>query len=308
MIYTVTLNPAIDYVVTMDQLKEGTVNRVLTEEFYPGGKGINVSQILNEHQAPNIALGFISGFTGMFIEDSLRQKGIKPDFISLKQGYSRINLKAKTPTEETEINGQGPTVTSKELEEFYLKLDQLKSGDILILAGSLVPGLPEDFYEQIMKKLESKQIKVIVDATKNTLLNTLKYQPFLIKPNHHEIAELFEVKIETTSELLMYGQKLKDMGAQNVLISMGGQGAILLAADGEIYQSNVPIGTVKNSVGAGDSMVAGFTAGYLQSEDYAEALKLGAASGSATAFSSDIAKGEAIRMLQTEIQVKKIST
>lgn len=304
MIYTLTLNPAIDYVVTMDQLEEGAVNRTKTEQFYAGGKGINVSQILSQHQIENIALGFISGFTGKFIENSLHEKGIKTDFIQLPQGYTRINLKAKTLAKETEINGLGHTVTQEYINKFNQKLEALVEGDVLVLAGSLAKGLPDDFYEQVMNKLQDKKVKIVVDSTNNTLLMTLKYRPFLIKPNHHEIAEMFEVEINNTEELLTYGNKLKDMGARNVLISMGGEGAILIAEDGYIYQSNVPEGVVKNSVGAGDSMVAGFIAGYLKTSQYSESLRLGAASGSATAFSSDVANADLIKQLVKEIEVK----
>lgn len=306
MIYTVTLNPSIDYVVNMNQLTEGTVNRVSAEHFYPGGKGINVSQILNQHEIDNIALGFISGFTGDFIQSSLQEKGIKTDFIQLKEGYSRINMKVKTLSDETEINGSGPKISNEEIEKLYQQLDKLTSEDTLVLAGSIPASLPDDFYEQIMKYVESKHVKVIVDATKNLLLNVLKYRPFLIKPNHHEIAEMFNVTISSTEDLLYYGNQLKEMGAQNVLISMGGDGAILIAETGDIYRSNVPKGTVKNSVGAGDSMVAGFIAGYQKHNSYEEALRLGAASGSATAFSSDVATREYIDKLVSEINVTKL--
>lgn len=306
MIYTVTLNPSIDYVVSMDQLQEGLVNRVKTENLYAGGKGINVSQILNQHDVDNMALGFVSGFTGQFIKESLQEKGIKTNFINLKDGYSRINMKIKTNTEETEINGLGPSISEVEIQTLYEQLDQLSQNDILVLAGSIPSSLPDDFYEKIMKHLEVKGVKIIVDATKNLLLNVLKYRPFLIKPNHHEIAEMFDVEIKTTKELLTYAYKLKEMGAQNVLISMGGNGALLLTENNEVYQSNVPIGTVQNSVGAGDSMVAGFIAGYLKTMDYQMALQLGAASGSATAFSSDIATRSYIEELVNQIQVTKI--
>lgn len=306
MIYTVTLNPSIDYVVSMDQLQEGLVNRVKTENLYAGGKGINVSQILNQHDVDNMALGFVSGFTGQFIKESLQEKGIKTNFINLKDGYSRINMKIKTNTEETEINGLGPSISEVEIQTLYEQLDQLSQNDILVLAGSIPSSLPDDFYEKIMKHLEVKGVKIIVDATKNLLLNVLKYRPFLIKPNHHEIAEMFDVEIKTTKELLTYAYKLKEMGAQNVLISMGGDGALLLTENNEVYQSNVPIGTVQNSVGAGDSMVAGFIAGYLKTMDYQMALQLGAASGSATAFSSDIATRSYIEELVNQIQVTKI--
>ncbi|WP_235070247.1 1-phosphofructokinase [Turicibacter sp. TJ11] len=306
MIYTVTLNPSIDYVVNMDQLVEGTVNRISTENFYAGGKGINVSQILNQHNIDNKALGFVSGFTGEFIKQSLEEKGIQTDFISLSSGYSRINMKVKTKTDETEINGAGPTISQEAIDSLYRQLDELKSGDTLVLAGSIPSSLPDDFYEQIMKYIEKKQIKVIVDATKNLLLNVLKYHPFLIKPNHHEIAEMFDVTISSLEDLLHYGERLKEMGAKNVLISMGGEGAVLLTESGEVYRSNVPKGTVKNSVGAGDSMVAGFIAGYQKTGRYDEALRLGAASGSATAFSSDVATREYIDQLVSEIHVNQL--
>ncbi len=306
MIYTVTLNPSIDYVVNMNQLKEGAVNRVATEHFYAGGKGINVSQILNQHEVENVALGFISGFTGEFIKGSLEEKGIKTNFISLQDGCSRINMKIKTDTDETEINGAGPKIASEAIEALYQQLDALTSEDTLVLAGSIPASLPDDFYEQIMKYVQEKNVKVIVDATKNLLLNVLKYHPFLIKPNHHEIAEMFNVTISDTEQLLYYGNQLKEMGAQNVLISMGGDGAILISEHGDVYRSNVPKGTVKNSVGAGDSMVAGFIAGYLQGNSYEEALRLGAASGSATAFSSDVATRDYINQLVSEINVTKL--
>lgn len=306
MIYTVTLNPSIDYVINMDQLLEGTVNRVSTEHFYAGGKGINVSQILNQHDVENVALGFVSGFTGEFIKQSLQEKGIHTNFISLPAGYSRINMKVKTLTEETEINGAGPQIPKEAIDSLYKQLDQLTSEDTLVLAGSIPASLPDDFYEQIMKYIEKKQVKVIVDATKNLLLNVLKYRPFLIKPNHHEIAEMFNVKISSLDELLQYGERLKERGAQNVLISMGGEGAVLITENGEVYRSNVPKGIVKNSVGAGDSMVAGFIAGYQKTNRYDEALRLGAASGSATAFSSDVATREYIDQLVSEINVNQL--
>ena len=306
MIYTVTLNPSIDYVVNMEQLVEGMVNRVSTEHFYAGGKGINVSQILNQHGISNRALGFISGFTGNFIEGSLKEKGIDTDFIRLSEGYSRINMKIKTTTDETEINGMGPHIPKTEIDKLYRQLDLLTADDTLVLAGSIPATLPDDFYEKVMEHVRNRGVKVVVDATKNLLLNVLTYRPFLIKPNHHEIAEMFGVTISTTEDLLQYGKRLKDMGARNVLISMGGDGAILLAENGEVYRSNVPKGVVKNSVGAGDSMVAGFIAGYEKTQCYEQALRLGAASGSATAFSSDVATAEEISALVKEIVVQKI--
>ncbi len=306
MIYTVTLNPSIDYVVNMEQLVEGMVNRVSAEHFYAGGKGINVSQILNQHGISNRALGFISGFTGNFIEGSLKEKGIDTDFIRLSGGYSRINMKIKTMTDETEINGMGPHIPKTEIDKLYRQLDLLTADDTLVLAGSIPATLPDDFYEKVMEHVRDRGVKVVVDATKNLLLNVLTYRPFLIKPNHHEIAEMFGVTISTTEDLLQYGNRLKDMGARNVLISMGGDGAILLAENGEVYRSNVPKGVVKNSVGAGDSMVAGFIAGYEKTQCYEQALRLGAASGSATAFSSDVATAEEILALVKEIVVQKL--
>lgn len=306
MIYTITLNPSIDHVVAMNDLQEGLVNKVNIENFYAGGKGINVSKILKEHGVENIALGFISGFTGEFIKNNLEQCGIKNDFIDVLNGYSRINMKIKTNKNETEINGLGPSISKLNIEELFAKLEKLSSSDILVLAGSIPPTLPDNFYEEIMKRLSNKNIKIIVDARNNLLLNVLKYRPFLIKPNHHEISEIFNLEIKTTDELIFYGKKLKEMGTKNVLISMGGEGSILITEFNEIYKSNVPKGTVKNSVGSGDSMVAGFIAGYLKTNNYQEALKLGAASGSATAFSSDLAKISLINELSKQIQITKL--
>lgn len=306
MIYTVTLNPSIDHVVSMNILQEGLVNKVNIENFYAGGKGINVSKILKEHEVENIALGFISGFTGEFIKNNLEQCGIKNDFINVLNGYSRINMKIKTNENETEINGLGPSISESNIEELFSKLEKLSPSDILVLAGSIPPTLSDNFYEEIMKRLSNKNIKIIVDARNNLLLNVLKYHPFLIKPNHHEISEIFNLEIKTTDELIFYGNKLKEMGAQNVLISLGGDGAILLTESNEIYRSNIPKGTLKNSVGSGDSMVGGFIAGYLKTNDYKEALKLGAASGSATAYSDDLAKISFINELSNQIQITKL--
>ena len=306
MIYTITLNPSIDHVVAMNDLQEGLVNKVNIENFYAGGKGINVSKILKEHGVENIALGFISGFTGEFIKNNLEQCGIKNDFINVLNGYSRINMKIKTNENETEINGLGPSISESNIEELFSKLEKLSSSDILVLAGSIPPTPPDNFYEEIMKRLSNKNIKIIVDARNNLLLNVLKYRPFLIKPNHHEISEIFNLEIKTTDELIFYGNKLKEMGAQNVLISLGGDGAILLTESNEIYRSNIPKGTLKNSVGSGDSMVGGFIAGYLKTNDYKEALRLGAASGSATAYSDDLAKISFINELSSQIQITKL--
>lgn len=305
MIYTVTLNPSIDYVIKLDNLKYGTLNRVNEENIYPGGKGINVSNILNELGYKNIALGFISGFTGKYIVDSMIKKNLNCDFIELSTGLTRINVKIKS-TEETEINAKGPNISEEDLQKFYEKINNLKNDDILILAGSIPSTLDDKLYENIMKRLENKNIKIVVDATKSLLLNVLKYNPFLIKPNNHELEEIFNIKINSIEDIIKYAKKLQDMGARNVLISMGKDGALLVTENNEVFLSNVPKGTVKNSVGAGDSMVAGFIAGYLNTNKYQEALRLGAACGSATAFSNDLATKDCIDNLINEIKVNKI--
>ena len=291
MIYTVTLNPSIDYVIKVDKLTTGNINRVNEEHVYPGGKGINVTRILKSLDNDNIALGFVSGFTGDYIINSLQELNLKSDFIKVKEGFTRINVKVKS---------------EEELNQFYKVIDKLVDGDILILSGSIPSCLDERLYESIMKKVEDRDIKVIVDATKNLLLNVLKYKPFLIKPNNHELAEMFNVELNSTEDVVFYAIKLKEMGAQNVLISMGKDGALLVTENDEVFASSVAKGEVVNSVGAGDSMVAGFIAGYLKSNSYEEALRLGAASGGATAFSSDLATREFIDKLVDEIKIEKI--
>ena len=305
MIYTVTLNPSIDYVIKVKELVKGHINRVNEEHVYPGGKGINVTRILKNLDNDNIALGFVSGFTGDYIINSLKELGLKSNFIKVEQGFTRINVKIKSE-EETEINGQGPNIKKEELDEFYKVIDQLVDGDILILSGSIPSCLDEKLYEDIMKRVEHKNIKVVVDATKNLLLNVLKYKPFLIKPNNHELAEMFNVELNTTQDIIFYAEKLKEMGAQNVLISMGKDGALLVSEDNQVLISSVAKGEVVNSVGAGDSMVAGFISGYLKSQNYEDALRLGAASGGATAFSYDLAIREFIDKLVKEIKIQKI--
>ena len=304
MIYTVTLNPSIDYVIKMDHLNTGHVNRVNSENVYPGGKGINVSRILKTLGKDNVATGFISGFTGDFIEKSLHDLKVSSDFIKLENGFTRINVKVKSD-EETEINGQGPHISDEKLQELFDKLARLNKGDILVLAGSIPSTLDESLYEKIMVKVKEIGIKVVVDATKNLLLNVLKFNPFLIKPNNHELEEIFGVKLYNMDDIATYAKKLQDMGARNVLVSMGKDGALLLTEDEDIYVSSAPKGNVINSVGAGDSMVAGFICGYVNTNSYEEALKLGAASGSATAFSSDLAERELIYKLLKEIKVER---
>lgn len=304
MIYTVTLNPSIDYVINLEHLKTGQVNRVNDENVYPGGKGINVSRVLKTLGHDNVATGFVSNFTGDFIINSLSDLNVKSDFIKLDNGFTRINVKIKSD-EETEINGGGPHISDEKLKELFDKLSELKEGDILVLAGSIPSTLKEDLYEKIMEHVKGNNVKVVVDATKNLLLNVLKYNPFLIKPNNHELEEIFNVKLENVEDIAVYGKKLQKMGARNVLVSMGKDGALLITEDKEIFISNVPKGRVINSVGAGDSMVAGFISGYTNSNSYEEALRLGAASGSATAFSSDLATKEFIDKLIQEIKVER---
>ncbi len=307
MIYTVTFNPAIDYVVHTGELKAGGVNRANAEKIYFGGKGINVSAVLSELGVKSRALGFIAGFTGDAIENGMAEKGIETDFVRLENGFSRINVKIKSGDNdcsrtETELNGQGPVIDEKALNALYEKLDKLAEGDVIVLAGSIPNSLPDDVYEKILARLQNKNVKAVVDAAKDLLLNVLKYKPFLIKPNNHELGEMFGVTLKTTDEIGEYAQKLKDMGARNVLVSMAGDGALLLDENGKTHICGVCKGTVKNSVGAGDSMVAGFIAGSMRG-DYDYALKLGTAAGGATAFSDGLAEkaliDELIKQLYT---------
>lgn len=300
MIYTITFNPALDYIVRVDDFKLGSVNRTSYEEIYAGGKGINVSIVLNNLGVESKVLGYIAGFTGDEIERKVKEFGCDSDFIKLHNGMSRINVKLKS-SEESEINGQGPQVNNGSLEELYKKLDFLKEDDILVLAGSIPSTLPKDIYESIMKGLDGRKIKFVVDATGDLLLNVLNYKPFLIKPNHHELAELFNVEIKNEDEIIHYAKKLKEMGARNVLISMAGDGAIFVTETGEVLKSAVPKGKVRNSVGAGDSMVGGFIAGYLKHNKLEEAFKMGVATGSASAFSDGLATKDKVEELLLEI-------
>lgn len=292
MVYTVTFNPAVDYIVHTKQLIAGATNRSDSEEIYFGGKGINVSIVLSELGVKSKALGFVAGFTGEAIENGVAEKGIDADFVHLNEGFSRINVKIKSG-EETELNGQGPKITDEAIRELYAKLDEIQDGDTLVLAGSIPSSLPADIYERILERLSGKKIRAVVDATKDLLLNVLKYRPFLIKPNNFELGEIFGVEMKSTEDIVKYAGKLKEMGAQNVLVSMAGDGAVLLDENGETHVCGVCRGKVKNSVGAGDSMVAGFVAG-CEKGDYEYALKLGTASGGATAFSEGLAEKDRI--------------
>ncbi len=295
MVYTVTFNPAIDYVVHTGEMKLGATNRSEREEMYFGGKGINVSIVLRELGIQSKALGFTAGFTGEAIEKGLADVGIDTDFVRLETGNSRINVKIKA-SEETELNGQGPDIDDKALSALFEKLDRLSDGDTLVLAGSIPSSLPSDIYERILERLYGRNIRVVVDATKDLLLNVLKYKPFLIKPNNHELGEMFGVTLNSDEEIEKYARKLQEMGAVNVLISMAGDGAMLIDEFGKKHRCGVCKGVVKNSVGAGDSMVAGFTAGIING-DYEYALKMGTAAGGATAFSDGLATKEEITEL-----------
>jgi len=299
MIYTVTFNPAIDYVVRTPELKTGQVNRSEGEQMFFGGKGINVSIVLGELGVRSAALGFVAGFTGEAIENGLAKMGINTDFVRLNNGNSRINVKIKS-SEETEINGQGPDISGDELAQLYAKLDKLEDGDTLILAGSIPSSLPSDIYEKILQRLSGRDIRTVVDATKELLLNTLKYRPFLIKPNNFELGELFGVTLESDDDIMHYAKKLQEMGARNILVSMAENGAILLDESGNFHRCGVCKGTVVNSVGAGDSMLAGFIAGKEKGDDD-YALRLGTAAGGATTFSEGLATGEEIMRLIEEL-------
>ncbi len=292
MIYTVTCNPAVDYVMHLPQLQLGEVNRSCREEVYFGGKGINVSLILNALGIPSKALGFVAGFTGHAIAQGVQAQGVETDFITLSQGLSRINVKLKGAA-ETELNGQGPAITTEELEALFAKLEGLTAADTLVLAGSIPSTLPSDLYEQVFHRLAGSGVRIVVDAAGELLLRVLPHHPFLIKPNHHELGELFGVRIESHEEAFRYAAALQNMGAEHVLVSMAEQGAVLLDAQGGRYDCGVCHGEIRNSVGAGDSMLAGFLAG-LEQGDYAHALRLGTAAGGATTFSEGLASGEEI--------------
>ncbi len=296
MIYTVTFNPSLDYVVHVPRFQTGMVNRTETEQLYPGGKGINVSVVLSHLGVENRALGFLAGFTGDEIQRELCEHGCDGDFIRLPEGNSRINVKIKGE-QESEINGQGPKIPREAIEQLFEKLKRLKTGDFLVLAGSIPNTLPGDMYERILAGLQGRGIRVAVDATKELLLNVLPYHPFFIKPNNHELGEMFGKKLTTDEEIICYAKKLQEMGAQNVLISMAGEGGLLLTEDGRTYRSLPPKGKVINSVGAGDSMVAGFLTGYRNTGDYQKAFKLGLATGSASAFKEWLAEKQDVAAL-----------
>lgn len=296
MIYTVTFNPSLDYIVSVDDFQLGMTNRTTFEQILPGGKGINVSIVLKNLGLENTALGFVAGFTGEEIRRRVEEMGCLSKFIPIESGVSRINMKLRS-IEGTEINGMGPVISSEKIEQLMQILDGLTESDVLVLAGSIPSSMPDSMYMDIMKRLADKQVLIVVDATRELLVNVLQYHPFLIKPNNHELGEIFGVELKTRQDVVPYARKLQEMGAHNVLISMAGEGAVLVAEDGSFYETPAPKGTLVNGVGAGDSMVAGFLAGWLETGDYSHAFKMGVAAGSASAFSELLATKEEIKQL-----------
>ena len=302
MIYTVTFNPCLDYIVQVDGLELGLVNRTAREEMLPGGKGVNVSIVLRNLGHENRALGFLAGFTGAEIARRLRETGVEADFIEVAQGMTRINVKVNSEGVETEINGMGPAIQPEDVEALYAKLDTLAAGDTLIISGSVPSVLPGDIYERIMARLEGRGVSIVVDATRDLLVNVLPYRPFLIKPNNHELGEIFDVELSRRADVVPYAQKLQERGARNVLVSMAGEGAVLVAEDGSVHESPAPRGHVVNSVGAGDSMVAGFVAGFQESDgDFETAFRMGVCTGSASAFSMQLATRPEVEALLATI-------
>ncbi len=296
MIYTLTMNPSLDYIVHVPEFQIGSVNRTTIEQLYAGGKGINVSQVLHNLGIPSIALGFTAGFTGEKIVSMLKEREITSDFIKLSEGMSRINIKLNA-AEETEINGTGPLIHTEHLDILFEKLTALTSEDILVLAGSIPASVPDTLYMTIMQQLAPKKVKIIVDATKDLLSNVLPYHPFLIKPNVHELSDIIGNTLTTKEAVIEAAQTVKKQGAINVLVSMAGDGAVLIDETGTVHQSGAPKGKKINSVGAGDSMVAGFLAGYLENHSYEKAFIQGLCTGSASAFSQELATRETVEAL-----------
>ena len=300
MIYTVTFNPSLDYIVSVDDFKLGRTNRTDSEYLLPGGKGINVSTVLRNLGIENTALGFVAGFTGTEVVKRLEALGVTNGFIQIEEGFTRINLKLKS-IDGTEINGQGPVIGEEKVQMLMEQLCRLGEGDVLFLSGSIPASMPDDAYQKIMQLLDGKGVRIVVDATKDLLMNVLPYHPFLIKPNNYELGEIFGVELMTREEVVPYGKKLQEMGAQNVLISMAGEGAVLIAADGQVFDAPAPKGTLVNGVGAGDSMVAGFMVGWMQKQDYEHAFYMGIAAGSASAFSVNLATKEEVEAVYRQV-------
>lgn len=288
MIFTVTFNPSLDYIVRVDEMRLGTINRTNYEQLLPGGKGINVSIVLGNLGHPSRALGFSAGVTGVALEKLLADTGVDADLVHVKVGFTRINAKVKA-VEETELNGQGPRIAPEDVDALFSKLDVLGQDDTLVISGSVPNTLPSDMYEQVMERLAGRGVRIVVDAERDLLTRVLPYRPFLVKPNNHELGDIFGVTLKTRDEVVPYARRMQEMGAQNVLVSMAGEGGVLVAADGQVYQSPAAKGTVVNSVGAGDSCVAGFLAGLMETGSYQTAFRMGLAAGSASAFSDHLA-------------------
>lgn len=288
MIFTVTFNPSLDYIVRVDEMRLGTINRTNYEQLLPGGKGINVSIVLGNLGHPSRALGFSAGVTGVALEKLLADAGVDADLVHVKEGFTRINAKVKA-VEETELNGQGPRIAPEDVNALFSKLDVLGQDDTLVISGSVPNTLPSDMYEQVMERLAGHGVRIVVDAERDLLTRVLPYRPFLVKPNNHELGDIFGVTLKTRDEVVPYARRIQEMGAQNVLVSMAGEGGVLVAADGQVYQSPAAKGTVVNSVGAGDSCVAGFLAGLMETGSYQTAFRMGLAAGSASAFSDHLA-------------------
>lgn len=288
MIYTVTFNPSLDYIVSVENFQLGLTNRTSSELMLPGGKGVNVSTVLMNLGIENTALGFAAGFVGDEIVRQMEEMGVQNGFIRIEEGVSRINLKLKS-IDGMEINGQGPVISPEHVEELMKQLDRLGEGDVLFLSGSIPASMPDDAYQKIMERLDGRGVQIVVDANRDLLMKVLEYHPFLIKPNNHELGEIFDVELRTREEVIPYAKKLQEKGAVNVLVSMAGEGAVLIDANGDVHMAPAPKGTLVNGVGAGDSMVAGFMAGWLEKQDYEHAFCMGVSAGSASAFSEHLA-------------------
>ena len=304
MIYTITFNPALDYITQVENFKIGEINRTKTETILPGGKGLNVSIVLKNLEIENTALGFIAGFTGEELKRKLELKGVMTDFIKVKEGVTRINVKISSENnkiEETALNGIGPKITKNDIEELFKKLDEVIIEDIVILSGSIPKNINKDIYKEICKKLSEKGITFVVDSTQELLMSILQYTPFLIKPNKEELEETLNCKISTNDEIINAAKELKKRGAQNVLVSLGKDGAILLTKDDKVLVSKAPKGNIVNTIGSGDSMVAGFLAGYCKTKDYEYALKVGVAAGSASAFSTELASKNEVELILKQL-------
>ena len=304
MIYTVTFNPSLDYIVSVENFQLGLTNRTSSELMLPGGKGVNVSTVLMNLGIENTALGFAAGFVGDEIVRQMEEMGVQNGFIWIEEGVSRINLKLKS-IDGTEINGQGPVISPEHVEELMKQLDRLGEGDVLFLSGSIPSSMPDDAYQKIMERLDGRGVQIVVDATKDLLLNVLEYHPFLIKPNNHELGELFGVELKTREEVIPYAKKLQEKGAVNVLVSMAGEGAVLIDANEDVHMAPAPKGTLVNGVGAGDSMVAGFMAGWLEKQDYEHAFCMGVSAGSASAFSEHLATKAEIEAVYQQVTGNK---